>query len=424
MVWQMSDFRLKSVGAFTTSYPATDRQSPILPSAEYSAFATSRACQSILLGMLEHSHAVEATTDKLTIVPLTPDRSVEWDRLCMDSPDAWFWHTWANMEFNLAAAQKNEAKNLSFFVLLDGKPVGIVPLLVEQTTIGDDFSAWDAGYYGGPLPWPAFLAGLPNFQGIEDYAFQELERRSREAGAGRIRVRLSPPQPVGNAEQRIARTVSARRYLDSSYVSHSVNIRPDSLAHVRERYRRYVKKFIPQYELSIKEGAAVTKEVEDNYFHLHVKDAGGQFRSRESYSFQAHLARKHEAFYVTAGRRGGTRVAGMLLVSVCKSAAYDNSVAVDPECQDEYVSHMLKWTAIETLLARGITTYELGQKALLATTVSIPSSKDYGISHFKEGWSEGTTKTVWMAEKFLDGGFLSAVMTARADAVKAYSSLG
>jgi hypothetical protein len=362
--------------------------------------------------------------EKLAIVPLTADRSMEWDRFCADSPDAWFWHTWANMEFNMAAAQKNEPRNLSFFVSLDGKPVGIVPLLVEQTKIGANFSAWDAAYYGGPLPWPAFLAGLPNFEGIEDYAFQELERRAREAGAGRIRVRLSPPQPMGNEQQRLSRTVSAHRYLDSSYKSHSVDIRRDSLAHVRERYGRYVKKFIPQYELSIKEGAAVTQEVEDSYFHLHVKDAGGQFRSRESYQFQANLARKHEAFYVTASRRGGTRIAGMLLVSVCKAAAYDNSVAVDPDFQDEHVSHLLKWTAIETLLAREVITYELGEKTLLPTTVYIPSSKNYGISHFKEGWSRGAIKTVRMAEKFLDGGFLSAVMDSRTAAAKAYFGLG
>jgi Acetyltransferase (GNAT) domain len=302
--------------------------------------------------------------------------------------------------------------------------VGLVPLLVERTKIGNDFSGWDAAYYGGPLPWPAFLAGPSDLEMIEDYAFQELERRAREAAVGRIRVRLSPPQPLENEQQRLARAISVHCYLDSSYISHSLNVQPDSLAQVRERYRRYVKKFMPQHELSVKEGNDVTPQLEENYFHLHVKDAGGQFRSRESYRFQADLSRNHEALYVTATRREGGTVAGMLLVSVCKGAAYDNSVAVDPDFQDDYVSHLLKWTAIESLLARGVKTYELGQKALLPTTVSIPSSKNYGISHFKEGWSKGAVKTVIMAEKFLDADFLNAVMAARADAVKAYFSLG
>jgi hypothetical protein len=353
-----------------------------------------------------------------------PDAAGVWKSLAESCPDAWFWHTWANMEFNFVAAQKNEARNLSFFVLQDEKPIGLVPLLVERARIGNDFSGWDAAYYGGPLPWPAFLSGLADFEIIEEYAFRELEQRSRQAGAGRIRIRLSPPQPLGNEQQRLARAISAHRYLDSSYISHSLDVQPDSLAHVRERYRRYVKKFMPQYELSVKEGEAVTAELEENYFQLHVKDAGGQFRSRESYRFQADLARNHEAFYVTATRREGGTVAGMLLVSICKDAAYDNSVAVDPDFQEEYVSHLLKWTAIETLVARGVKSYELGQKALLPTIFSIPSAKNYGISHFKEGWSKGTVKTVVMAEKFLDTAFLSAVMAARASEAKTYFALG
>jgi Acetyltransferase (GNAT) domain len=354
----------------------------------------------------------------------TSDAGGVWKFLAEACPDAWFWHTWANLEFNFAAAQKNDARNLSFFVLLDGKPVGLVPLLVERAKIGPDFSAWDAAYYGGPLPWPAFLADLPDFDRIEDYAFQELERRARDAGAGRIRLRRSPPHPLENEQQRLARAISAHRYLDSSYISHCVRLEQDTLAHVRERYRRYVKKFAAAYELSIAEGAGVTPELEETYFHLHVKDAGGQFRSRESYRLQADLARSHEAFYVTATRRDGGMVAGMLLVSICKGAAYDNSVAVDPDFQDEYVSHLLKWKAIEVLLARGVKTYELGQKAQLPTTVSIPSSKNYGISHFKEGWSKGAVKAVVMAEKFLDAGFLNAVTAARTDALRVYFELG
>jgi hypothetical protein len=35
----------------------------------------------------------------------------------------------------------------------------------------------------------------------------------------------------------------------------------------------------------------VTAALEETYFHLHVKDAGGQFRSRESYTLQCDLAR-------------------------------------------------------------------------------------------------------------------------------------
>jgi hypothetical protein len=353
----------------------------------------------------------------------TPDAAVVWKCLAESCPDAWFWHSWSNMEFNFVAAQNYEVRNLSFFVLLDGRPVGFVPLMVQRTQIGD-YSGLDASYYSGPLPWPAFLPVLPNFEMIEDYAFQELERRARQAGVGRIRLRLSPPLLSGNEQRRFARAISVHRYLDSSYISHSLNVQQDTLANVRERYRRYVKKFTPRYELAIEEGDAVTPQLEEIYFRLHVKDSGGQFRSRESYRFQANLARNQEAFYVTATRRGRDVIAGMLLVSVYKAAAYDNSVAVDPDFQDEYVSHLLKWTAIESLLARGVQTYELGDKPFFPTMVCIPSAKSYGISHFKEGWSKGVVKTVMVAEKFLDLNFLQTITIARSDELKAYFVLG
>ena len=70
------------------------------------------------------------------------DAALIWKSVTDRSPDAWFWHTWANMQFNLVAAQKYEARNLSFFVL-QGEPVGVVPLMVNRITVGD-VSGWEA----------------------------------------------------------------------------------------------------------------------------------------------------------------------------------------------------------------------------------------------------------------------------------------
>jgi len=355
-------------------------------------------------------------------ISAAPDPFGVWTHLAQSCPDAWFWHSWRFMEFISIAAQKNDARNLSFFVLLDGKPIGLVPLMVERIQIGS-FSGCDAAYYGGPLPWPAFVPDIPCFEEVEGYAFQELERRARTAGAGRIRIRLSPPRLLGNEQQRLVRAISVHHYLDASYVSHSLSIQDDTLRSIRDRYRRYVKKFMPHYNMAVIDGEAVTPEIEETYFQLHVKDVGGQFRSRESYHLQANLAREREAFYVTATHLGRNVIAGMLLISVYKGAAYDNSVAVDPGFQDEYVSHLLKWTAIEALNARAVQIYELGEKAVLPTTISIPSAKNRGISYFKEGWSRDSTKLVVAAEKFLDFDFLCAITSRQLDAVKTHCAL-
>jgi GNAT acetyltransferase-like protein len=345
-----------------------------------------------------------------------------WQALVDRCPDAWFWHTWANMQFNFVAGQKSEARNLSFFVTLRGEPVGIVPLMVNRTTIGE-LSGLEASHYGGPLPWPAFVADVPDFERLEEFALTELEARARREGAGRIRLRLEAPTAASNEQSRLRRAV-ALKYLDSSYLSHWCEISNQTFVNVRERYRRYVRKFLPKYEMTIADCAAVTPELEKTYFQLHVKDAGGQFRSRESYRYQADLARYGEAFYVVAKQRQAGVIAGMLLVSVYKNAAYDNSVAVDPDYQDEYVSHLLKWIAIEELLRRGANSYELGPKAGLPSLTSLPEEKNCGISYFKEGWARDGTRRVVMAEKFLSVEMLQAYVKTQSANLSHYFGIG
>jgi len=349
------------------------------------------------------------------------DASTVWKELAAACPDAWFWHSWANMQFNFVAGQKNEAANLSFFVMLNEKPVGIVPLLINRARMGD-VEGWEASYYGAPLPWPAFL-DVPEVETLERFAFAELEARAKSRQVERIRLRLEPPLPSGNERQCLERAVREHNYLDSSYDSHYMELAPDCLGRVRERYRRYVRKFGPRYQLSIAEGQAVTEPLVDEYFRLHVADAGGQFRSRESYSNQADLAREGEAFFAVARQRTTNRIVGMLLISVCKGSAYDNSVAVDPDFQEEYISHLLKWHAIEELLRRGVRGYELGPKADLPRFMVLPSQKSTGIGHFKEGWARGGVRTVGVAEKFLSTRFLQAFMKHQADEVQGYFGL-
>jgi hypothetical protein len=337
----------------------------------------------------------------------TPDAPALWDRIVAESAEGWFWHTRANFDFNFCAARDFAARDLSFFLMRGDRAIGVAPLTVQKRRVGD-FEGQEAAYYSGFLPWPCFAKDLPDLPGVEEFAFVELERRARVAGVGRIRVRSCPASPIPEEAERIARIAIGRRYVHAGALSHVVALNPDVLDNVRERYRRYHRKFSPQFELEVITGSQLDARWEQLYFELHVKDAGGQFRSRESYSRQADLARKGEGFYVAARHRERGIIAGMLLVSVFKDAAFDNSVGVDPEFQEMYVSHLLKWRAIEELMTRGVKTYELGERTELATLLKIPTPKQRGISHFKDGWARGNVKTVHELDKFLKEDYLAA----------------
>src|SRR3989344_1031507 len=319
-----------------------------------------------------------------------------WQRIVDASRDGWFWHTWITHEFNLCAGETSGAEDHSFFIYVGGEAVGVVPLIVQEGA--EEGAGREATYYSGFLPWPCFSEDAGQSEVLEDFAFPELEKYARQAGARRIRVRLTPPRSSGDEEAWVKRVAAKYGYEPTHFDSHVVAITDKTLDMVRERYRRYHKKYAPLFMLNIIEGVSVSPELEETYFKLHIKDAGKQVRSRESYAKQVDTARKGEGFYVVAVHAESRVTAGMLLVSLYKNAAYDNSVAVDPDFADRYVGHLLKWRAIEELQQRHVPTYELGPKADSASG----TAKELGITHFKEGWSRGHTRPIWEMEKSLD----------------------
>lgn len=322
-----------------------------------------------------------------------PDGAQLWRRLVDASVDGWLWHTWAAHEFNLEAGARYGARDLSFFVYDGTRAAGVVPLIVEERN-----GQRQAAYYSGFLPWPCFAGTVLEREAFEDFAFMELERRARAAGATHIVIHLIPPQDAGDEKQRTARVAANFGYVQHSFDSHIAVLDAEWRFRIRERYRRYVKKFSPLFTLTIAEGVEVTSELEEAYFRLHIADAGKQVRSRESYARQADFARRGEGFYVVATHIESGAIAGALLISLYKGVAFDNSVGIAPAYADLYVGHLLRFAAMEELERRGIGIYELPLKVRKDKNTS---QKEQGISHFKEGWTGGGMRTLWGLEKDL-----------------------
>ena len=66
----------------------------------------------------------------------------------------------------------------------------------------------------------------------------------------------------------------------------------------------------------------------------------------------------------------------------------------------------MQYAAMQHLYEINITHYELGLASIAPTIDNIPSKKIYGISFFKEGWTNGVYKKVMVAEKYYDKLFL------------------
>jgi len=355
----------------------------------------------------------------LTDVPNAP---ALWQEIIDASASGWIWHTWLFHEFDLCAAEKYAAEDLSFFVYNNGKAVGVVPLVIQDKHI-EHFSGREAAYYSGFLPWPCFRDDLEpeHRMAFETFAFTELERRAKRAGAGRISVLMTPIVSQGDERERVAHVAGEHHYLHLPSGVQMATVNPALLKAVKARYD--YKHFSPLFTFTIAEGSEVADSLEETYFTLHVKDAGGQFRSRLSYSKQADFARKGEGFYVIARHKKNGNIAGIALISCYKGAAYYNSVAIDPSFQILCVGYQLQCRAIEELLHRGISIYALGPRWDLSTWSALVSNKQRSIAHFKDKFARHQSRDIYNIEKFLDAEFFVACMQERENAIRNYFDL-
>lgn len=334
------------------------------------------------------------------VLDLNEGENVEriWTEVVRRSPEAWFWSSRAMHEFQVAYARHRSSFvcDRSFAIIKDGNLCGLAPLVFIRNEDGETLATFPSGR----LPWPMVIKDVGGRGELQSSLFDELERRARDMGAGMISFLLSPPVVEAEIKSTFYAVLRERSFVDCSFLSHVVTINDQALSLVRERYRRDVRKYRDQYGLEILSGSNLPSDLAQTYMDLHVKDAGGIYRPLETYELQARLVSVGEGFWVRALHLGTGRVAGMLLVSVHKNAAYDNSVAVDPEFAHEPVSHLMKWRAIERLIEKGVSHYELGLAAISPTYLSQPTKKNYGITFFKDGWSRGQTKIVYAADKF------------------------
>jgi GNAT superfamily N-acetyltransferase len=334
----------------------------------------------------------------LDVVPGAAGRDT-WNEIVNTSAEGWFWATRAMHEARVA---RFEASGLlvadrSFLLVRDGRARGLVPLVIgRDVNDGDNF----ASYLDAPLPWPMIGADAADRDGILLALFNELEARVVSEKAAMLRLMLAPPGVGSGMATTFAQIVRARGFVDVSYQSHYVDVNRSTLDAVRARYRRDVRKYWDIYRLDVLGPGDIHPSLAQIYMDLHIKDSGSFSRPLATYERQIGLVKNGEGFFVIARNLAADRIVGVLLISVLKGAAYDSSVAVDPEFAGNSVSHLMKWRAIQHLIERGVSHYELGVAAFAPTYMSQPSPKNYGISFFKDGWSRGLTKRVFQAEKF------------------------
>lgn len=349
----------------------------------------------------------------MEIVPLTPALAESWNAAAHASDDAWFWHTthWMEWAEDLAAGQI--VANRSFLVTEGRDVLAICPALVEDGRDGRRLGYGPAG----PLPMAAVRNDIGRAQArvLDLYALTLAAIGAEEKAAhASVRVPSLSPAYLGAALP-YANPLLRFGYLDLPFLTQIIDLSAplDALwSAVRKGHKAAVRAAERTCTAHVWTGEALARETFDAYQQLHAKDAGRVTRDQRTFDRMERWIRDGHAALVEA-RRGETPVAFAYLI-LHKDGAFYGSACKDPDHPELTVSHLIQWTAIQWLKARGVRFYDVGLQQFGPQWFDVPSAKAVSISQFKRGFG-GQTVPLVTAEMFFSTDALRETLTRRLD---------
>jgi len=364
--------------------------------------------------MPQSSSAAGISAD-LEILPLSRDSHAEWDSFCLNSRDAWFWHTTQWMQYTLHYRPDLEPRSESFLCIHQGKIAAICPLMVEKYAPHDD-SAKEFSYGGDTVPAPAVSSDLGEKarRAVVQAIFSHIDTLARKHHVSRASFRISPLVPsFWDSQYQQANPLSRLGYTDISLASQVLDLSRDEqllLRGMRKGHRADIARAAKLMKAEVLDAASISEESFERYRLLHRKAAGRVTRPLETFQMMYEWIRAGQAILAVATI--GSSDVGFSLLSVYKDAAYYSSSCEDPEFNHLPIGHLLQWKAIQWLKRHGIRRYETGIQPLRNQLHSNASEKELKIAFFKRGFG-GDTVPFWRGERFYDQQYCLRVLESR-----------
>jgi hypothetical protein len=338
--------------------------------------------------------------------------SAEWDQFCLDSDDAWFWHTSEWLEYTIHLRPQFHTEQKSFCVKENGRMVAISPLLLNTLNEdGDEVKYFSYDRYQG-VP-PAIRNNISKKERFRILAFI-FSAIDKIASENDVDLMLTKFSPLARSYEKTSNYLERYGFLNTSLSTSVIDLThaPDYLlSDMRKGHRYNVKKGMEYYTVKIFDKENITREDFAGYQTLHHKAAGRMTRPQITFDLMYSWIKSGNA--ILAGLSYKDNYIGYSLIIVYKNGAYYGSACDDPEADVPIPLHpLLQWYVIKWLKKEEYKIYELGLQQFGIQIYDFPSEKDLSISFFKRGFG-GEIVPVFSGEKFYSGSFFRKKMEQR-----------
>ncbi len=325
-----------------------------------------------------------------------------WDNFCLESDDAWFWHTIDWMNYVLEYEPDYRPQQLSFFIKNDNKIVAICPLILE--THGNIKKFGFSGFAG---PMPALANGLTvkMKDKIYDFIFKHIDEQANCLGVSRTVFRYSPLAKsftIPNFAQN--NHLLKYGYIDISFSTQILNLSmsyKDLKCEVRKGHKYDISRASRLLDIEIFDKDTINREIYNKYCQLHHKDAGRITRPQSTFDMMFDWIKSGCAVLIGARLKEDNSFVGFSYLINYKDASYYTSACKDPVYEDMPIAHFILWEAIKWLKENNFKYFELGWQLYGPMINHKVTDKEYNISKFKRGFG-GMPVTQIIAEKYYD----------------------
>jgi len=338
----------------------------------------------------------------MDIVLLNKENEATWNEFCLQSADAWFWHTKYWMDYVINYRPEFQPEQLSFFIKENNELLAICPLILEKNNDIKKFSFSDFG-----VPVPAFSDKLPVKiqKKVQNYIFEHIDAMALELGVKKATFRFSPLAKVYvQPKNHPANYLLKYGYLDASFNTQILDIFADPgtlKTAVRKGHKYDINRSGKIMESRIFDSKSITKEDFDLYCQLHHKDAGRVTRPQITFDLMYEWIKQGKAVLVGAKLKENCQYVGFSYHIVYKNGAYYASSASDPVCEDMPIAHFILWESISWLRNNQVRFFEIGWQFYGGELHYQASDKECQIAKFKRGFG-GEKVPQLIAEKYFD----------------------
>jgi len=348
----------------------------------------------------------------MEIINLTENLYKQWDNFCLESDDAWFWHTSSWLKYILNYKPELRPVSKSFMVSKNKNIIAICPLILETNNGVKEF-----GYGGdyGQVPVFANFLTLKEKQKVEKFVFSQVDKLAIENEVKRASFRF----PILSKSNLCGECQRFNYLMKFGYIDNTINTQVLDLKKPLDELRREVRhghdsdidRASKALRAEIFDQNNITDEIFEIYVDLHRIAAGRITRPKATFDLMYEFIKNGNGFLV--GAKKNNEFVGFAFFSLFKGNVYYSSSANNHDVEKAIpISHFIQWNAIEYMKKKDCGFYESGWQKYSPTLANFCEVKEINISKFQRGFG-GYTLPFFRGEKFYDKNYFLKIYNKR-----------